>query len=322
MAETTSSTTTTSTVTPPPAKPPRRGFSLWGFVAGAVLILWGLQMLASQYGWNWSLQIDPMIVWPMILILVGLSLITRGRAISSIVGAILALAVIGVIVVVGITQPSGVATQNYDQTISIPRESSVTSAAIAIDMGAIDMKLRGGTGSLIAGRYESNSAQLVIESGNSETAQSITLHGKQKTSRPFWLGHYKNSVDLTIADDLPIELAIDSGAASLDLDLSAIQLKKLTVDAGASSMDLKLGDTLERSAVDISSGASSIDISIPKTVPGVRLLLDAGLSGKTLPAEFKNLGNGVYETAAYAGEGKKLDLNIDAGASSIDIYWQ
>jgi hypothetical protein len=131
----------------------------------------------------------------------------------------------------------------------------------------------------------------------------------------------RNTLDIKLNNQLPVDLNIDSGAASLNLDLRTVMVKNLTVDAGASSIDLKLGDLVDASMVVVKSGASSINVAIPKTVDGVRVKIDAGLSGKNVPSALKDKGDGLYETDGYAEAKKKLDLSIDAGASSIDITW-
>lgn len=319
---------------PPPSEQPtpthspekkserRWSFSIWRLVVGLLIVLFGAQLLAQNYGWDWSVNLDITRLWPVVVILVGLSMITKGRVISAVVGSVLALSVIGIAAIVVMTQPSAVSRQTFDRTIAVDRDAAATSGTIKLDLGAADIDIRGGAAGLVNGRFVSNLGDLDLDTLLSGTDQRVTITTTNEHRGWPWFGNWKNDLDLRLTNDLPVRLDIDSGAASLTLDFTAVKTESVTIDAGASSITLTVGDQLDRQDFNLSSGASSIDVTIPKTVTGVRLNLDAGLSGKTLPSEFKKISDELYETTDYASAAKKLDLTIDAGASSIDIVWK
>lgn len=309
---------------PPEHKPPSRGFNVWRMVIGLIVVLFGVQLLASNYGWNWAVNIDFERLWPVIIVLVGISLLSRGHAINRTVGVILTLAVIALVTALVITKPAVTSREEIRRDIAVAKEATATSSRLTLDMGAASVTVRGGSDQAATGTFTSTISDLSTTSRLEGTEQRIDLSTTKLNNAGtgwLWFGHMRNTIDLKLNDQLSNDLSIDSGAASLDLDLRTVALKRLTVDAGASSINLKLGDTVELNTTVIKSGASSIDVTIPTTVDGVRVKIDAGLSGKTVPSEFKDRGDGLYETDGYAAAKKKVDLSIDAGASSIDINW-
>lgn len=313
--------------TPPPTTPDKKNdsrwsFSIWRLVIGLLIVLFGAQLLAQNYGWDWSINLDITRLWPIVLILIGISMITKGHVISTVVGSVLAMSVIGIAAVIVITQPNTISRESYNRTIEVAKEITATSAEYTLDLGAADIEVTGGANNALSGNYESNVGELDLGSRLEGAKQKISIGTKNERRSWIWLGGFKNDLSLKLPNDLPLELDIDSGAANLNLDFSTVQTREVTIDAGASSIDLTVGDLLETQRMTISSGASSIDVAIPKTITGVRLNLDAGLSGKTLPSEFKKISDELYETVDYGTADKKLDLSIDAGASSINITWK
>lgn len=315
-------------VTPTPPTPPstqtpparRHGFSPWRIFIGLIIVLLGLQLLASNYGWNWALSFDLWRLWPLIIILIGLSVLSRGRMMSTVTGVILAVGLFAVVVGVFLVQPSTTDRTEVRRDISLTRESAATLSVVTLDMGAASIDVTGGADQAINGTFASSVADLSINNRLDGTTQRVDLTTEQRDGRTwFWMGHMQNTLSLRLNDVQPTELNIDSGAARLDLDLRTVIAQRVSVDAGASSIDLQLGDKAMQATVIIKSGASSLTVSTPKSVDGVRVHLDAGLSGKTIPSELKNRGDGLYETDNYDTAAKKIDLTIDAGVSSITL---
>ena len=113
------------------------------------------------------------------------------------------------------------------------------------------------------------------------------------------------------------DMNFDIGAASIDFDLSNYKVGKLSIDGGASSIDIKLGDLSDLTEVDIDAGASSIDIQIPESV-GAELRTETVLSSRNFQG-FKKISQGLFRTDNYDKSTKKITVDIDAGVSSVDI---
>ncbi len=109
----------------------------------------------------------------------------------------------------------------------------------------------------------------------------------------------------------------DIGAASINFDLSSFKVGKLSIDGGASSIKMKLGDLNILTEVDIEAGASSINILIPEGV-GAELRTETVFSSRSFKG-FKKVGDGLFRTDNFSTAGKKIMISVDAGVSSVKV---
>lgn len=293
----------------------RSGFSFARFLFGGLLILIGLAYLGNSLGW-FEVNLDLWNFWPLLIVILGLSILSRHGWISWIVGAFITLAVlggVGYVVFVG----SPVEHVLTSDTIIIAKETTAELARVNINTGAGKLTLRGGSANLVNGSFESNITTLSKTSTFTGTTQTIGFD--MQGGRWGGVGPI-NTLDLQLNSLLPNEVSIDSGAMDMQLDMSDINLTKLNIDTGASNLDLDLGDKADFSEVQVKAGASSLNISLPRTV-GVRLDVKAGLTSKDLD-DFISLGNGIYESEEYLSAVKKVSISLDLGVSSLEVKWR
>lgn len=310
----------------PPSEPPdqwhwsrrRQGFSVWRLFIGLFIILVGLSFLAQQFGWNWLAPADVWKLWPVFIILVGLSMVFRGRVMSTVLGIILSLAVLALVGMMLFWPTRFSMNEHRNGTIAAALQSGATMATVTLNLGAAKITIDGGSSQLFDGAYDTSFGPVVVDEHLDGTTQQDTLH--QDRANGWWFGSHQNTVDLHFSDTAPLNLNVDTGAADLTLDASTLTLKHLTVNAGASSLNLKLGPAMDNGVVAVKAGASSIRLTAPKSV-GVKLSVDSAVSGKTLP-EFTNLGSGQYISANNDTVDKHVSVSIDAGASSIQFIWE
>ena len=105
----------------------------------------------------------------------------------------------------------------------------------------------------------------------------------------------------------------------MNLDLRDLNVKLLDVDSGAVSttvvMPAAAGET--RAVFDI--GAASLDIEIP---PGVaaRVRIDSGLTSVQVDqSRFPRAGEGEYRSEDFGTATNRIDLEINAGVSSVRV---
>lgn len=295
-----------------------RGQSSLGFgriLFGGLLILVGLAYLGNSLGW-FTVDVDIWQLWPLMIIFLGLSILSRHGWISWVVGSLITLVVLGgvaYVVFVGSPAQRTVTTE----TIAVAKEAGAEQATLDIDAGAGSLTLQSGATDAVNGTFESNVTTVSKTSSLTNTTQAIGFN-----MRGHWrgFGSTKNSLDLKLNQDLLYEVNVDSGAMDMNLDLAEIKLTKLTVDTGASSLNLDLGDRVDRSDVLVKAGASSVDISLPKTV-GARVDVQAGLTSKDLE-DFTKIGDTTYESANYGSAEKKISIELDLGVSSLNVHWR
>jgi len=299
---------------PPPTPPtPSRWPGAWRLFIGLFIILIGLSFLASQLGWTW---LDPNVVWklwPLFIIVAGVSIVLRGRVSHSVLGLIIGIVTVGAVAAVMLAPSQPVSTD----TEEIARLAEAESADVRFDLGAAKAEIRGGSDRLVDASLVSNAADLTSESSISGDVQTARV--KMEGRGGWWFLGNENTFDARLNENLPLTIDVNSGAADMQFDFSSLQVRNLSIDTGASSLDLKLGDRLETSRVDINAGASSIDVSIPRTV-GVKLRLDAGVSSTSLP-DFDEKEKHIYESRNFSQFAKTIDISVSAGVSSITFTW-
>lgn len=284
---------------------------------GFLIIAIGVYFLGKQAGWfpadvelNWNW------IWPLFIIAFGVSLLSRRGTFGWLVTVIMTIAVLGFLAAAAFGA-FGKASPLQTDAVSIAKQADAKTLALDIDTGAGKLVLSGGASQLITGTHTHRGMMLDQANALDNGTQRVSL----KTNKNWgWIGSHRNDLDLQLADDVPTRLTIDSGAMDMELDLTTVNVTGIDVDTGASDLTLVLGDKAERATVHVGAGASSIDVSLPKTV-GARLTWDAGASSKSLP-DFNKIDDRTYETSNYASASKKVDLDFDLGAASLNVTWR
>ncbi len=128
--------------------------------------------------------------------------------------------------------------------------------------------------------------------------------------------------DIGLTPNVPLNLNLDTGSGSCDLDLSGLRVSNLYLDSGSGSIAFVLpsGSTFEAL---IDSGSGSVKISIPDDA-GVRVELDSGSGsfrpgGRFVFVEGERGDDGVWETKNFSTAEYTITLEIDQGSGSITL---
>lgn len=296
----------------------RGGGKFFRLFLGLIVLIFGLGILIQNFNIIPGLNVDFSSffkLWPVLIIIVGLSLVSRGGWVGSLLSFLITLAVIFFIVIT-LFRPGGAPVTNT-YTFDVPRESGVLRSEVSIKSGASIVAVKGGAKSLAEGSLRSNLTSLKTDSDLENGTEKISI--ELENVRRF-VNNFVNNLDVKLAEDIPLSLSVDSGASSLNLDLSTLNLKDLFVDAGASKLDIIFGDKSDATNVDIEAGVSSVSIILPNGV-GAKIESTGGLSGKNFIG-FKQTGEHLYESENYNSSAKKINIRIEAGVSSISVNWR
>jgi len=126
----------------------------------------------------------------------------------------------------------------------------------------------------------------------------------------------KNHIDLKLNKEVIYDILIETGATTIDFDLSKFKIEQFSIKSGAS--DINIIAPQYDGEININSGVSTIDITIPANV-GVILRLDTGISMKELDKEFQIQENNRYISKNYNDSEYQLNINVDSGLSQISI---
>ncbi|MDR7079202.1 hypothetical protein J2Y03_004260 [Neobacillus niacini] len=126
------------------------------------------------------------------------------------------------------------------------------------------------------------------------------------------IGELKNVWNLTLTDEIPLDLRVNSGASDTNLDLKGLNLKELDVNAGVGNITIDLGGKWNESFdAALALGVGQSTIILPKDI-GVKIESSKGI-GTADFVGFISKGNGVYVNEAYEDADVIINLQTDLG---------
>lgn len=311
--------TPTGNETPNSKNKLREGVNLGALALGAVLTALGALYLLQNLGFITNININIWDLWPLALVFIGLSLISKRKR-SGIIGIVFVLCLLSII---GLFFIDDIGTNCDSQSqkeipIAITRDNLATSADISIKTGA---------GTFIIG--DASSSDFIIGSlttKNGKLLQSSTTHGgiqsvdiTQRTNNAVYFGKCSSNLLVKINPDIPTNISIDLGASIANIDLKNITVKNFFAKIGASDVNIQFGDKIENLTAVIDTGASSLGLSFPNNV-GIRITLMSGVSGNNLSESgFTKTGNNIYESSGYLNSTKKIEAIVKLGAAQLNV---
>jgi len=270
-------------------------------------------------------------LWPVFLILWGLSIIKFPDIVKNILAALSAI-LLALFIFTIFTQGWSFTknnifkwkkhmdkdnierVENYSKEKILYFDSTVTSAELNVHFGAGVLEL-GSTDEnsiRINGSYFELDEDIMIGNTN-RVVLSVSSPGDDVIMDRI-KGEY--SLEAWLSKGIEWYIDVSIGAADIDLDLSALNTPKVNIDCGACDMDLKLGTTALKQEISIDCGASDIKIKIPDEF-GCRILADTFLSDEDFEG-FEKKGD-YWETVNIHKAEKIIDINLDGGVSSFKV---
>jgi hypothetical protein len=204
--------------------------------------------------------------------------------------------------------------QSESQTVELDNAESVRAE---ITMGAGDLQVTGGAEKLLEADFTYNVAKMKPEVKSTDGTLVIS-HPEVRGYRTLQdIKDFRNEWDLRFNSQVPMNLRLNMGAGTSDLQLADLSLTGLdvTLGAGISTVDLS-GDWVNDLEVNFDTGAAEITVKLPKKV-GVRVEVEAGPTLVNARGLTKN-GN-AYTNAAYGVSDVTLQINIQAGIGAINL---
>lgn len=192
----------------------------------------------------------------------------------------------------------------------------VKSVSVKIKMGAGDLKVTGGAEKLLEADFAYNVAKLKPEVEFTD-GTLVLQHPEVRGYRsPQDIKDFRNEWDLRLNNDVPMNLSLDMGAGTSDLQLAGLSLTGLDILLGAGECMLELsGDWARDLDVTINAGAANITVRLPRDV-GVRV--EVAAVGMIESSGLKQDGY-VYTNEAYGTSEVTLHINIQAGIGRINL---
>jgi hypothetical protein len=188
-------------------------------------------------------------------------------------------------------------------------------AAIRMDAG--EFNLRGGESKLLSASYRYSEKVGRPKAHYEVTAGRGALTVESPKSTPSGLRNRVNEWTLRLGSQAPLDLDIQLGAGTSDIDVSSLNLRSVRVQTGAGEMKLNLDGKYPRDvAVEVEGGAGTAEIRLPRDT-GVEVEAKLGIGGVNANGLQKR--DGKYYNDAYV-EGKAvLRLTVHGGVGEINL---
>jgi hypothetical protein len=316
-------------------KPSRLFWGTLFVIFGALLLLGRNVHLDLGFDFIWRF-------WPVAFILIGLAVIFKDPKVKGILAALaaigLALFLYGLVSFEWLDpirlevgdgderEERGVQVQEFSEPLvyDLVGASSVKHASLKLEAAAGKYVVDTSEGELLHGKIRTSIGKFVLD--RESTNNDVRLHLKPE-HKSIHIGSFRNIVneaEVRLSTQTLWDIDFDIGAARMDCDLSSVQVQNIDINAGAASLKLKLGvparrveSSTDEMRVKIDAGASTVRISVPESV-GCEVRIDGGLSSKKL-VDFEKIRDGLYQTASFAQEPKRIYIDVDAGVSNIRV---
>ncbi len=299
----------------------------WGllFVTIGVLVL--LNNLNSlRFEWY-----DATRYWPLVLVLLGISIMIPNKIIKAFVAGISAI-LLAVVIFAAFKTGINTITDNiiiegdnglnfsFDDSTSFNTyvsnyDSSIKTANLKVDAGGGYFKLIDSTDELIK-VFSTSNVNYSLTSETDNNGADLNLKMEDHRLR-FHKGKLNNKTEIMLNTKPAWNLDLDIGASSVDMNLTKYNINNLKLDVGAASIKIKLGEMSDETNLKLKAGVSSIDIEVPENV-GCEIRSDVNLSSKHYSG-FNEISSSLYRTENFSKSGKKIFLSLDTGVSSITV---
>jgi len=297
---------------------------------GLLLVLIGILFILKNTGvlfftWHSMWQL-----WPVILILWGISLIPVKDWIK------LLLSFVTVVVTFFAVQQYGPkdnhnwnwewndnnnrdnddedSTTVYNNVMSEDFDTLTKFAELKLNIGVGKFTINDTTNMLIEVKHDNDNANYSM---TAKAEDSLTIIDLSLEKGEFNEGKVSNNVNLKLNTNPIWDLDLNVGAAEVKFDLSGFKTRNLKIQGGASDIDLKIGAAVPLTDVKLEAGAASIMIRVPESA-GCEIISNTFMASKNFKG-FTKVGKQKYQTPNFASSTNKIMIDLQAGVARVDV---
>ncbi len=289
---------------------------------GILFIFFGILAFGTNVNWwntiNWGLIMQ---YWPVLLILLGLSIIFKPIRWGWFIIIIFVAVVMTTIFDAISNKPylpwnkGEISTEEKDFSADLPSNSQ--KIEFELKTGAAKIHIDSTAGFLITGHASAGFSGIDATTSKKDDIAKVVVNTDQ-SHRMAWRAISKRELNLRLNNQLPISMLIETGASDMNLNLEKMIIEKLEVNSGATNFKTRLGDSILNNAeIKLSSGASNLEIFIPKNI-GVELKTNFGLTSYEIP-NYNKIENNLYHNSTYDQAEKKIKISVNTAVSSFKI---
>ena len=206
-------------------------------------------------------------------------------------------------------------TYNYkDQNFSVPFDSLIQKGVLKLDAAAGNFEVKGNTTDFLAFSKTGDIGNYELTTNDLNGVKEISLKMKEGTIR-----HKMNSnnVEIRLNEKPNWNLFLDIGAAAVNLDLSQYKIDTAEFDAGATSLEITLGDKSAMTYLDFDASASSITVKVPKS-SGCKVTSESVMASREFD-DLDKIADHTYQSKGFANAKSKVYIKVNTAISKIKI---
>jgi hypothetical protein len=285
----------------------------------AVLILIGVIALLVNAG---AISTDRLYrladLWPLILVVIGLELISRRAlhgAASDVAAVLIVLVAAGgalAYVAVGPPIPGGTQTFNTSDAVG-----SLNQATLHVDVGATTMTVEGSE-TLGADLYHAHFEYSGAKPDVSLDRSSGDLQISQNNPFGFFGGRHL-VLDLQINSAVTWSFSVMTGSASDTFKLSTVKVGSMDLNTGASREDITLGPPKGVVSITINGGALTVHLHRPRGTEASVHATGGAVSVTADGQHYRGIGDQNWQSSGFNGASDSYQVEANAGACTVTM---
>ncbi|MEW5920013.1 MAG: DUF5668 domain-containing protein [Bacillota bacterium] len=285
--------------------------ALFLILAGVIIFITNLGYVSPEFSWQLFR------LWPLILIIIGLSLFWGGIIPRPVAFSLVLVLVAGIVALaLFFPGPGPGAGVRSDLRITQERYPDLEEGFLSLRFGGGRLFLNIQTEHWFDGVFHGSTAAIPSYSTQGEKLTVRIRQGRNITVWP-WQGRV-NNWHINLSPDLLWDLELDSGAVDGELDLEGLPLNTVRIKLGAGNMTVRLGNNGEAVKMNVEAGAANLKIQVPEDTG-----LSIGMTGVLANSNLRELGwpqvEGRYRSPAYEKLSDRVNLDIEVAVGNFTV---
>jgi hypothetical protein len=185
-------------------------------------------------------------------------------------------------------------------------QGDTESVQVEINMPAGELDISGGANELLEADFTYNVAELKPEVEYSGGMLTVRNPDVDIRVGSWWdLDDYRYEWDLRFNDNVPMEMSIDVGAGSSDLELGSLSLTTLDIETGAGEVKMDLSDSSSLTRLDVEAGIGQVT---------------EDLTGTWQDDLDVNINSGVGELTLRLPRSACVRVDVEGGLSDVKTH--
>lgn len=299
---------------------------------GLLFICLGVIFFLINFGiLSWGFWLSVIDLWPLILILVGISLFFKKQIPFSLILMVFLIALASYSLIFGERYAPWDSLKYkvpYNSAQSNSDSSMATDVSLPADITKAELKINLGGASFNLGSLDPADSQSQLVKGSLSWENRFGDQPEFSTQQEGDImkiklssnirGGSKNSLTMNLSSKVKYSLDINAGAVDGKLDFSRLAIEQLNLRTGASKYSLQFGDNGLTTEGKIECGVSEITLVIPENV-GLHVHFDGVACETDFMGDGLILDNKEWTSPEYDQARTKVNLDISCGAGSIHL---